>query len=101
MVTGNDVYEGRIQDKFKPIIRQKVADLGRKILEVAFLSDEDQQIADCGIRLCDVGANMLITTSGMPDDPDNRTRFALKKVGACDMVYGSTVLPGRGLWGPI
>ena len=40
------------------------------------------------------GADVLITTGGMSVDPDDRTRFALTKAGARDMVYGSAVLPG-------
>jgi hypothetical protein len=30
----------------------------------------------------------------MSVDPDDRTRFALKKAGAKEMLYGSPVLPG-------
>lgn len=94
MITGNEVYCGRIQDKFEPIIRDKVAAFGGRVLEVVFLPDDDQMIADTALRLCGAGANVLITTGGMSVDPDDRTRHALKKAGACDMVYGSAVLPG-------
>lgn len=94
MITGNEVYYGRIQDKFEPIIRDKVAAFGGRVLEVVFLPDDDQMIANAALRLCEAGANVLITTGGMSVDPDDRTRHALKKAGACDMVYGSAVLPG-------
>jgi molybdopterin biosynthesis enzyme len=30
----------------------------------------------------------------MSVDPDDRSRYALKKAGAVDMIYGSPVLPG-------
>ena len=94
MITGNEVYYKRIEDKFEPVIREKVAELGGEILEVVFLPDDDQQIAAAATRLIEQGANMLITTGGMSVDPDDRTRFALKKAGARGMVYGTPVLPG-------
>lgn len=94
LITGNEVYDGRIKDKFEPIIRKKVAELGGSILEVVFLPDDDRKIARAASRLVARGADLLITTGGMSVDPDDRTRHALKKAGARDMVYGSAVLPG-------
>ncbi|MEJ2156123.1 MAG: molybdopterin-binding protein [Desulfobacteraceae bacterium] len=94
MITVNDVYYGRIKDKFEPIIRSKVAELGCTVQEVVFLPDDDLKIAQEACRLADEGADVLITTGGMSVDPDDRTRHALKKAGARDMVYGSAVLPG-------
>lgn len=94
MITGDEVYSGRIQDKFQPIIRKKVAELGGEVLDVVFLPDNDQQIAAAATELVARGANLLISTGGMSVDPDDRSRHALKKAGAGDMVYGSPVLPG-------
>jgi molybdopterin biosynthesis enzyme len=94
MITGDEVYYGRIQDKFQPIIRQKVAEMGGEVLDLVYLPDDDQQIADAATALVARGANLLISTGGMSVDPDDRSRHALKKAGAVNMVYGSPVLPG-------
>ena len=94
MITGDEVYYGRIQDKFEAVIRKKVADLNGDILDLVFLPDDDNRIAAAARDLVARGANLLITTGGMSVDPDDRTRHALKKAGARDMVYGSAVLPG-------
>ena len=94
LITGNEVFYGRIEDKFEPVIRHKIAEFGGAVHEVVFLPDNDQRIAEAAVRLVDQGANLLITTGGMSVDPDDRTRHALKKAGARDMVYGSAVLPG-------
>lgn len=94
LITGNEVYHGRIEDRFEPIIRKKVKELNGKVLDVVFLPDDDDQIAAAALKLIDRGADILITTGGMSVDPDDRTRFALTKAGALDMVYGSAVLPG-------
>lgn len=94
MITGNEVYYGRIEDRFEEIIRKKVQALNGEVLEVVFLPDDDARIADAAHTLIDRGATVLLTTGGMSVDPDDRTRFGLKKAGACDMVYGSAALPG-------
>jgi hypothetical protein len=94
LITGNEVYHGRIEDKFEPIIREKVEALGGVILDVAFLPDDDDRIAAAALDLHAKGAEVIITTGGMSVDPDDRTRFALLKAGVTDMLYGSAVLPG-------
>lgn len=94
MITGDEVYYGRIQDKFQSIIRQKLAEMGGDVLDLVFLPDDDEKIADAATTMVNQGANILITTGGMSVDPDDRCRYALKKAGAVDMVYGSPVLPG-------
>ena len=94
LITGDEVYYGRIEDKFESIIRKKVTDLEGRVQEVVFLPDDDQRIADTALRLVAEGIDILITTGGMSVDPDDRTRFALQKAGVKDMVYGSAVLPG-------
>ncbi|QTA82166.1 Molybdopterin biosynthesis protein MoaB domain-containing protein [Desulfonema limicola] len=94
LITGNEVFYGRIEDKFEAIIRKKVKELDGQVIDVIFLPDDDDLIAEAALRLISEGADTLITTGGMSVDPDDRTRFALKKAGAEDMVYGSAVLPG-------
>ncbi len=94
MITGNEVYYGRIEDKFEAIIRKKITHLGGRVLDVVLLPDDDEQIAAAAHQLIGQGADVLITTGGMSVDPDDRTRFGLKKAGACDMVYGCAALPG-------
>jgi hypothetical protein len=94
MITGDEVYYGRIKDRFQPVIRNKVAEMGGEVQEVVFLPDDDDRIAHTAADLVAKGANLLISTGGMSVDPDDRSRHGLKKAGAVDMVYGSPVLPG-------
>lgn len=94
LITGDEVYHGRIKDRFQPVIRKKVAEMGGEVLDLTFLPDDDRRIADAAKAMVAQGANLLITTGGMSVDPDDRTRHALKKAGAVDMVYGAAVLPG-------
>lgn len=94
MITGDEVYYGRIKDKFESIVRKKVAEMDGEIREVVFLPDDDEKIAAAATDLARKGVNLLISTGGMSVDPDDRSRHALKKAGVTDMVYGSPVLPG-------
>ncbi len=94
MITGNEVFYGLIKDKFEPVITKKVKELGGDVVEVVFLPDDDEMIAEATARLVAKGADLLITTGGMSVDPDDRTRHGLAKAGVSDMVYGSPVLPG-------
>lgn len=94
MITGSEVYHGRIEDGFEPIIRKKVAALNGTVMDVVFLPDDETMIADTAQKLVEKGADVIITTGGMSVDPDDRTRFGLSQAGAVDMVYGTPVLPG-------
>lgn len=94
MITGDEVYYGRIKDKFEPVIRKKVAEMGGEIVDLLFLPDDDEKIANAAAGLAAKGANLILSTGGMSVDPDDRSRHALEKAGVKDMVYGSPVLPG-------
>lgn len=94
IITGNEVFHGRIKDAFEPVLRQKLTALGSEVIEVRFAPDDIQIIAD-EINAClAAGAEIIITSGGMSVDPDDVTRQGIKKAGATDIVYGTPVLPG-------
>jgi len=94
VITGNEVYYGRIKDGFAPIIEKKIKDFNGHIIGIYYAPDDEKMIADRLAELIDAGADLLITTGGMSVDPDDVTRFAISKLGVADMTYGSAVLPG-------
>ena len=92
--TGNEVFYGRIEDKFTPVIVEKVKEYGAEIVGCR-LSDDDPEHIVAGIRaLLDDGADMIVCTGGMSVDPDDRTPAAIRRTGARVVSYGSPVLPG-------
>lgn len=94
VITGNEVYYGRIKDAFAPIIRGKIEAVHGEVLGVEYAPD-DQDVIEQKLRaFLDAGADMLITTGGMSVDPDDVTRFAIRRLGAGQIAYGSAVLPG-------
>ncbi len=94
VITGNEVYHGRIKDAFEPVIRKKIKGLKGEIIGVRFAPDDVKIIEDRIRELIDSGADLIITSGGMSVDPDDVTRFAIRNLGVEEMHYGSPVLPG-------
>jgi molybdenum cofactor synthesis domain-containing protein len=94
VITGNEVYYGKIKDAFEPVIRKKIENFGGEVLRVDFAPDETKFIEDRIKALIAEGADLIITTGGMSVDPDDVTRFAIRNIGVEEMHYGSPVLPG-------
>ncbi|MDI6800896.1 MAG: molybdopterin-binding protein [Thermodesulfovibrionales bacterium] len=94
VITGNEVYYGRIKDAFAPVIKKKIDVFEGEIAGIYYAPDDEKFIADRLRELIAAGADLLITTGGMSVDPDDITRFAIRSLGATDITYGSAVLPG-------
>ncbi|MFN3739473.1 MAG: molybdopterin-binding protein [Thermodesulfovibrionales bacterium] len=94
VITGNEVYYGRIKDAFAPIITKKIEAYHGEIVGIYYAPDDVEFIEARLRELLAAGADLLITTGGMSVDPDDVTRFAIRKLGAVDITYGSAVLPG-------
>ncbi len=94
VITGNEIYYGRIEDKFEPVLKKKLGDLNSRVVETRFAPDDEEIIAG-EIKTClERGADIIVTSGGMSVDPDDRTRAAISRAGATDVVYGTPVLPG-------
>lgn len=94
VITGSEVFYGRIEDKFEQVLRDKLAKLGSQVVMVGFAPDDPGKIA-AEIKKClAAGADLIITSGGMSVDPDDVTRTGIKEAGAEDCVYGTPVLPG-------
>jgi molybdenum cofactor synthesis domain-containing protein len=94
IITGNEVYYGRIQDAFGPVIRQKLDEYGADVIYETVLDDDMQKISDAIGEAVSRGAEMVICTGGMSVDPDDTTPSAIKNTGAEIVTYGVPVLPG-------
>ncbi len=94
VITGNEVYYGRVRDAFEKVITGKIKKFGGEITGVYFAPDDAGFIEERIKALTDAGADLIITTGGMSVDPDDVTRFAVRNSGAQELLYGSPVLPG-------
>ena len=94
VTTGNEVFFGRITDKFTPVIIRKVEEYGAEVIGHETSNDDHERITGCIRKLLDMGADLICCTGGMSVDPDDRTPLAIKNTGARIVSYGSPVLPG-------
>ncbi len=94
VITGNEVFTGRIKDAFEPVLREKLGAFGCGISDVRFAPDDPQIIAGEISACIKNGAEMIVTSGGMSVDPDDVTRAGIALAGAENFVYGTPVLPG-------
>lgn len=94
VTTGNEVFYGRIEDTFTPVVEQKLAEYGSAAVWHEKCPDDRESIVAALHRMLDAGADMLLTTGGMSVDPDDRTPAAIRAAGAEVVSYGAPVLPG-------
>ncbi len=94
LVTGTEVFQGLIKDRFIPIIRDKVEKLGSRVVRSMIVPDNRDAIRNGVKELLNAGADLLVTTAGLSVDPDDVTRQALIDAGTEDMLYGVPILPG-------
>ena len=94
IVTGSEVYTGRIKDGFEPVIRRKLAEMGTE-LESAKLSPDDPDIIAGHIKDArHAGADLILVSGGMSVDPDDLTPEGIRRSGAQVECHGFPVLPG-------
>lgn len=95
LVTGTEVFQGLIRDKFVPIITSKVEKYGCGVVRSLIVPDDRSAIADgIGQMILQSGVDLIITTAGLSVDPDDVTRQGLVDAGVTNMLYGAPILPG-------
>ena len=94
VTTGNEVFHGRIEDKFGPVVREKFEKLGSTVFRQILVSDNVPMTVRAIHDLIDQGAEMIVATGGMSVDPDDRTPASIRAAGGKVVSYGSPTFPG-------
>ena len=94
ITTGSEVYHGRIEDKFTPVLERKLAEFGIAVSRHLVVDDGLENIRAAIDTLRDTDVDMILCTGGMSVDPDDNTPGAIKASGARIVTYGAPVLPG-------
>jgi hypothetical protein len=94
VITGNEVYHGLIEDRFAPILSEKVTALKGTVAALAFAPDDPEIISNAIRTQLERGCELLMLSGGMSVDPDDVTRKGIRLAGASEIHYGSAVLPG-------
>ncbi len=95
IITGSEIYSGRIKDKFEPVIREKLAKYPAEILGVTICDDDLGMIEGAAKTLLDQGTDLLLFTGGMSVDPDDLTPTAIRQLGAEIISHGVPAQPGN------
>ncbi len=93
ITTGSEVYKGRIEDKFGPVMKEKVAAFDSEFLGHVICDDDLEMIESSIHNFAAQGADMIILTGGMSVDPDDLTPGAVRKSGARIVTYGVPAQP--------
>lgn len=95
IITGTEVYEGRIKDRFAPVLKDKVNYYGCKLVNILYSPDDREKIEE-GIKLLiQEGADVVLATGGMSVDADDVTPIAIQNVADEVVSYGAPALPGN------
>lgn len=84
IITGSEVYHGRIQDKFEPVVRRKLARYPSELVGISICDDELAMIVAAAKAHLEHGADLLVFTGGMSVDPDDLTPSAIRALGGGD-----------------
>ncbi len=94
VTTGSEVYYGRIQDTFTPVVEEKLSEYGITVIGHETSNDDPEKTAEAVRHMLELGAEMVICTGGMSVDPDDKTPAAIRSVTESVVTYGAPVLPG-------
>lgn len=95
IITGSEIYNGRIKDKFESVARKKLEQYPAEILGVTICDDELDMLVDAAKAFLEQGADLLIFSGGMSVDPDDLTPAAIRALGADVVTHGVPSQPGN------
>jgi molybdenum cofactor synthesis domain-containing protein len=94
VITGSEVYNGLIKDRFQAIVERKLKAYGSTLEETTILPDDKDVISAKLKSYLEKDTDLIITTGGMSVDPDDVTRLGIREMGVHREYYGAGVLPG-------
>ena len=92
VITGREVYEGRVKDAFAPLLRRRLSQYGSELVSVRVVPDTAEEIASAIGLMLSENLEMILVTGGM--SPDDSTFEGIKRSGAQVVFHGVPVSPG-------
>lgn len=94
VITGNEVFKGRIKDKFGEVMQRKIEALGSVINHQIIVPDDVTLIAQAIAEMRAKGSEIIVICGGLSVDPDDVTVEGIRHSGAEIISYGAPVMPG-------
>ncbi len=94
IATGSEIAKGVIEDKFTPVVVEKLAAFGIETVHRTIVDDRPEHLTGAIGAARAAGIDLLVCTGGMSVDPDDNTPGGIRASGARIVSYGAPVLPG-------
>jgi len=91
IITGTEVYEGRVKDAFEPALGEKLAAYGLKIQGAGVVPDDEEKIKKKILAFKEQGHKLILVAGGMAVDAGDVTPAAIRKTGA--EILPTSVIP--------
>ena len=95
IITGSEIYHGRIKDKFEAVARAKLAKYPGAVLGAALCDDDVKMLTQAAEGFLAQGADFLIFSGGMSVDPDDVTPVAIRQLVCGIVSHGVPSQPGN------
>ncbi len=92
IVTGTEIYEGRVKDLASSVVREKVEKYGGVLADKALLPD-DKGLIKRKVSEFAEKYDVVVVTGGMSVDPTDVTHVAIKEVADEVVAYGIPIKP--------
>lgn len=94
ITTGSEVYNGLVEDGFRPKLNNILAKYDVKVTRYNIIDDKLELITSAIKKAYNDEAQLILVTGGMSVDPDDLTPGAIKASGANIISYGTPIIPG-------
>ena len=94
IITGNEVYYGRIEDKFFDRLKPKLEFFKCEVKEKVILPDDKESIKEKIIEFSEK-YDVVVLTGGTSVDPDDVTYRAVREAGVENFIRGNPIQPGN------
>jgi molybdenum cofactor synthesis domain-containing protein len=95
VISGTEVYEGRIKDRFAPVMEEKIKFYGCESIGIRYAPDDSERLQREITKLIECGADVVLACGGMSVDADDVTPDAIKQSSDYVVSYGMPALPGN------
>lgn len=95
IITGNEIYNGRIKDLFEPVIREKLSHFESEIIGIEKCPDDKEYIKNIAKTYLEKGVDLIVFSGGMSVDPDDLTPSIIRELSEKFIIQGLPVQPGN------
>jgi molybdenum cofactor synthesis domain-containing protein len=94
IITGNEVFNGLVEDRFGEILENKVEALGSAVNNKVIVPDDEDVIGQAIKETAAGGSDVIVVAGGLSVDPDDVSLEGVERSGARIVSYGAPVMPG-------